>query len=90
MATYTEEVIYDQINSKDTGHVECRQATRVLKDGVVISTTYHRHVCVPDSDMTHEDPRVVAIAAASWTPEVIAAYEAAQDAAAAERQNQGN
>jgi len=87
---FTEESVIDTINARDTGHIEIRTSNRVLKDGVVISTTYHRHVCDPDCDMTHEDPRVSAIAAAAWTPEVIAAYEAAQDAAAAERQNQGN
>jgi len=86
---YTEESVIDTINARDTGHIEIRTSNRVLKDGVVISTTYHRHVCDPDCDMTHEDPRVAAIAAAAWTPEVIAAHEEAQDAAAAERQNQG-
>ena len=84
---YTEESVIDQINARDTGHIEIRTSNRVLKDGVVISTTYHRHVCDPDCDMTHEDPRVAAIAAAAWTPEVIAAYEAARAAVAAKMEN---
>jgi len=77
---YTEELVIDQINSKNTGHIEIRTSNRVLKDGVIISTTYHRHVCDPDSDMTNEDPRVQAIALAAWAPEVVAAFKASQDA----------
>lgn len=75
---YTEESVVDQINAKETGHVEIRVANRVLKDGVVISTTYHRHVCDPDSDMSHEDPRIQAICKASWTPEIVAKFKAGQ------------
>ena len=73
---YTEDSIIDQINARHTGHVEIRTSSRVLKDGVVISTSYHRHVCSPGDDLGSEDPRVAAICAASWTPEVVAAFKA--------------
>ena len=54
----------------------------MLEDGVVLSSSFHRHVCAPDCDTTGEDPKVVAICAAVHTPEVIAAFAAAQAAAA--------
>lgn len=73
---YTEESVIDTINVRDTGHVEIRTSNRVLKDGVIISTTYHRHVCDPDSDMTKEDARVKAISTASWTPDIVAKFKA--------------
>jgi hypothetical protein len=48
----------------------------VEKDGVEVGKTYHRHVCAPGDDMTDECPEMQAIAAALWTLEVIAAYQA--------------
>ena len=77
---YSEESVIDTINARDTGHIEIRTSNRVLKDGVVISTTYHRHVLAPGDDLATQDERVAAIAAVSWTPDIVAAYEAAQAA----------
>jgi len=77
---YTEESVIDTINARDTGHIEIRTSNRVLKDGVVISTQYHRHVLAPGDDLTTQDERVAAIATASWTPDIVAAYDAAQAA----------
>lgn len=56
--------------------LQCRRADIVEKDGVEIGKTYHRHVRVPGDDMADECPEMQAIAAALWTPEVIAAYQA--------------
>ena len=56
--------------------LQCRRADIVEKDGVEIGKTYHRHVRVPGDDMTDECSEMQAIAAALWTPEVIAAYQA--------------
>jgi|TARA_R110000822_G_scaffold304310_1_gene429406 hypothetical protein len=78
----TKETIVDKIEVLEDGSVQVRTATRVLEDGVVLSSSFHRHVCAPDCDTTGEDPKVVAICAAVHTPEVIAAFAAAQAAAA--------
>ena len=56
--------------------LQCRRADIVEKDGVEVGKTYHRHVRVPGDDMTNECPEMQSIAAALWTPEVIAAYQA--------------
>ena len=56
--------------------LQCRRADIVEKDGVEVGRTYHRHVRVPGDDMTEECAEMQAVAAALWTPEVIAAYEA--------------
>lgn len=70
-----EQSIIDQIEVTRNGSVQVRRADLVLKDGVEIAKTYHRHVLVPGSDLSSEDAKVVAIAQAAWTPEVIAAYQ---------------
>ena len=56
--------------------IQCREANIVEKDGVEVGKTYHRHVRVPGEDVSSDCPELQAVAAALWTPEVIAAYEA--------------
>jgi len=68
------------------GQVQVRTATRVLEDGAVLSSSFHRHVLAPGQDLIDQDPKVVAIASAVHTPEVVAAYEAQM--AAQEAQNE--
>jgi len=62
----TKEIVIDKIEVLESGAIQVRQATRVLEDGEVLSTSYHRHVLEKDADLTNEDPRVVAIATAAW------------------------
>jgi len=68
--------VTDKIEVLENGTIQVRCATRVLEDGVVLSSSFHRHVLHPNQDLTDECPKVTAIAQATWTPEVIAAYEA--------------
>lgn len=68
--------VVDKIEVLEKGQVQVRTATKIVEDGNVISTTYHRHVLSPADDLTGQDARVVAIAQATWTPEVIAEYQA--------------
>ena len=60
------EVVIDKIEVLESGSIQVRQATRVLEDGEVLSTSYHRHVVEPGADLSAEDPKVVAIATAAW------------------------
>jgi hypothetical protein len=62
----TKEVVIDKIEVLESGAIQVRQATRVLEDGEVLSTSYHRHVLERDADLTNEDPRVAAVATAAW------------------------
>ena len=59
--------------------VQVRTCTKVLEDGVELSSGYHRHVVVAGQDYSGESPEVQAICAAVHTPEVIAAYQASQE-----------
>ena len=79
----TKETIVDKIEVLEKGQVQVRTATRVLEDGVALSSSFHRHVLAPGDDLSEQDAKVSAIATATWTPEVVTAYEemvAAQEA----------
>ena len=68
--------VVDKIEVLLQGQIQVRTRNQVLRDGEEIAATYHRHVLSPGDDLTNEDPRVAAIAAATWTEEVVAAYQA--------------
>ena len=70
----TKETIVDKIEVLESGQVQVRTATRVLEDGEVLSSSFHRHVLAPGDDTTNEDAKVVAIATATWTADVVTAY----------------
>jgi hypothetical protein len=72
------QTVVDKIEVIENGSVQIRTATRIVEDGSVLSTSYHRHVVTPGQDYSQEDARVQAICAATHTAEVIAAYQAAQ------------
>lgn len=67
--------VVDKIEVLLNGQIQVRRRDQVLKDGVEIAATYHRHVLSPGDNLTGQDPRVVAIAEATWTPEVTQAYQ---------------
>ena len=85
----TKETVVDKIEVLEMGQVQVRTATRVLEDGVQLSSSFHRHVVVPstksgdtwaDTDISGEDARVQAVANATWTDSVKTAYQAMIDA----------
>ena len=87
----TKETVVDKIEVLEKGQVQVRTATRVLEDGVELSSSFHRHVVVPstkasgswaDTDISGEDARVQAIATATWTSAVKTAYQEMIDAQA--------
>lgn len=71
----------DLIEVVENGSIQVRTKTAIKEDGVEISSKFHRHVVAPGNDYSAEDAKVQAICAAVHTPEVIAAYQAAQEAA---------
>ena len=77
----TKETVVDQITVTENGTVLYREATRIIEDGKVLTQTYHRTSLTPGQDITGQPDKVVAICNTAWTPEVVAAYEAQQEAA---------
>jgi hypothetical protein len=76
----TETKVIDKIEVVESGIVQVREATRILKDGEQIAQTYHRWSLTPGQDISNQASNVQAIANAAWTPEVIAAYQAQLEA----------
>jgi len=56
--------------------VQVRTCTKVLEDGVELSSGYHRHVVVAGQDYSNESAEVQAICQVLHTDAVIAAYNA--------------
>jgi hypothetical protein len=79
----TKTTAVDQTTVTENGIVLYREVTTIFEDGVEISKKYHRSSLTPGQDLTGVPANVVAICNAAWTPEVVAAYEAAQAAQAA-------
>jgi L-asparaginase/Glu-tRNA(Gln) amidotransferase subunit D len=67
----------------ESGVIQVRTVTRVTEDGVVLAEKFHRHTVSPGQDYSAEDAKVKAICAVTHTAEVIAAYQAMQQGAAA-------
>ena len=85
----TKETVVDKIEVLEMGQVQVRTATRVMEDGAVLSSSFHRNILEPstkasgswaDTDISGEDARVQAIANANWTDSVKTAFQAMEDA----------
>ena len=75
------QIVVDLIEAVENGVVQVRTCTRIIEDGKQLSSTFHRHVVAPGDDYSAEDAKVQAICAAVHTADVVAAYQAAQEAA---------
>ena len=64
------------INKGDWSCVQVRTATIISEDGTEISRNFHRHVVMPNADLTAEDADVSAICTPVFTDAVKAAYAA--------------
>ena len=74
----TKQTVVDQVTVTENGIILYREATRIMEDGKELTKTYHRSSLIPGQDLTGQPEKVVAIAQAAWTTEVIAAYQASQ------------
>jgi len=74
----TKQTVIDQITVTENGIILYREATRIIEDGVELTKTYHRSSLTPGQDLTGQPDKVIAIAQAAWTADVIAAYQAQQ------------
>jgi hypothetical protein len=70
------QTVVDRIEVVEVGVVQVRTATRIVEDGKVISTSYHRHCISPGQDYSAECDKVKAICAATHTADVVSAYQA--------------
>jgi hypothetical protein len=71
----TERSTIDKIEVLENGIIQVRRADIVERDGVEIAKSYHRWSLTPGQDLTGQEQRVINVATAVWTPEVVAAYQ---------------
>ena len=76
----TKEIVVDQITVTENGIVLVREVTRIMEDDKELSKQYHRSSFAPSSDVSAQPQNVQDICNVVWTPEVIAAYQAQQEA----------
>ena len=82
----TEETMNDKIEIVNNGTfsvVQVRTATIIKRDNEEISRSFHRHVVMPDADLSEEDADVAAICTPVFTQackDAYAAHLAAQEA----------
>ena len=84
---FTESQAY-KIEVNENFSIGVRRADIVLKDGTEVGRTYHRSCYMPGADVKAEPQEVQDVAAAVWTPAVVAAYKAEVAKAEAEKNNQ--
>lgn len=81
----TKETVIDKIEFVGPHrHMQLREATVIMEDGVEISRSNHRRVMEPDANTGQENAEIKRIAAAVWTQEIKDAHAAAK----AERENE--
>jgi hypothetical protein len=89
MANFEEKIYISEFNIQPNGSINVRKTTEILKDERVISQTYWRCVLAPSETIDTEvlnEPYYANLAQAAWTPEVIAAYQLAQQEALMSRE----
>jgi len=86
MASFTECQEYQLEIIPPYSIIQCRRADIIEKDGVEVGKTYHRHTRAPGEDVSDDCTELQAVAAALWTPEVIAAYEASKASVVSEQE----
>jgi len=69
-------IVVDKIEVLERGQIQVRTATVVDEDGTELSRNFHRQVLTPGDDTTGQSDRVVDIAVATWTTEVVDAWDA--------------
>lgn len=66
MPQFEEVVVVDQILISEGNQISYRQATRILRDGEVVSETYYRNPLTQGQDLTDVPEQVAKIAQFVW------------------------
>ena len=67
--------VLDQVEVRSNGVIFIKELNQIIDNGIVISSVPHRSSVSPLDDVSnHEYQMVRDIAAAAWTPQIIANY----------------
>ncbi len=71
----TKEKSYDYEIRTQYKHIQEREKTSIMEDGVEVSSSYHRRVLTPDMDVSNESDEIKGMANALWTDAVKKAWD---------------
>jgi len=69
------QIVDDVIEITENKTVQIRQATRIIEDGKLLSSAFHRRVICPGDDFSNESDLVKDICQLVHTEQTIAAYQ---------------
>jgi hypothetical protein len=69
------EKVLSSINVTSDNTIYVNSIISITEDGSELSSSQYVDILSIGDDLTDQDPKVVAIANATWTPEVVSAYE---------------
>lgn len=70
-----EQKLIDRIEIVENGTIQVREVTRILKDGELLASTFHRNSFPPGSDITSQPIHIQEISQIIWTSDVIDVYQ---------------
>ena len=76
----TKEKSYDYEIRTQYKHIQEREKTSIMEDGVEVSSSYHRRVLTPDMDVSSESDEIKGMANIFWTDAVKKAWSDKQEA----------
>ena len=71
-------IVIDKIEILENGIIQIRQRTDIFDDlnpSIIMASNYHRNCLTPGQDLTGQEPKVLPVAHAIWTPAINAAYQ---------------
>lgn len=78
--TIEKNIVIDKIEILESGIIQVRQATKLIEDGNEIARCYHRHVLAPGDSLDGQTKRVIAVAKAVWSDDLMMGYITNQEA----------
>ena len=70
----TKEITYDYEIRTEFRHIQVRERTAIVEDGVELSFSYSRYVLNPAADVSSESDEIKALSSSLWTPAVSASW----------------
>jgi len=71
----SKEKTYDYEIRTEYKHIQEREKTAIMEDGVELSSSYHRRVLTPDMDVSSESDEIKGMADTFWTDAVKKAWD---------------
>jgi len=71
----SKEKTYDYEIRTEYKHIQEREKTAIMEDGVELSYSYHRRVLTPDMDVSSESDEIKGMADTFWTDAVKKAWD---------------